>query len=115
MATDLQDFSRTLFAAADQLWTNSALRPDQYPLDFGFGEFGSNRMLDKERLCLCEDAVELHHHGFREDLCSLLVLGLQRLLEPRDTLLGHAPITRAVATSSALGTLRRTWKTPYSF
>jgi type I restriction enzyme M protein len=30
MATDLQDFSRTLFAAADQLWTNSALRPDQY-------------------------------------------------------------------------------------
>jgi type I restriction enzyme M protein len=30
VATDLQDFSRTLFAAADQLWTNSALRPDQY-------------------------------------------------------------------------------------
>ncbi len=30
MATDLQDFSRTLFAAADQLWTNSTLRPDQY-------------------------------------------------------------------------------------
>src|SRR5271169_1103555 len=30
MATDLQEFSRTLFAAADQLWTNSALRPDQY-------------------------------------------------------------------------------------
>lgn len=30
MATDLQDFSRTLFAAANQLWTNSALRPDQY-------------------------------------------------------------------------------------
>lgn len=30
MATDLQDFSRRLFAAADQLWTNSALRPDQY-------------------------------------------------------------------------------------
>src|SRR3984893_476308 len=28
--TDLQDFSRTLFAAADQLWTNSTLRPDQY-------------------------------------------------------------------------------------
>jgi len=28
--TDLQDFSRRLFAAADQLWTNSALRPDQY-------------------------------------------------------------------------------------
>jgi type I restriction enzyme M protein len=28
--TDLQDFSRTLFAAADQLWTNSNLRPDQY-------------------------------------------------------------------------------------
>ena len=27
--TDLQDFSRRLFAAADQLWTNSALRPDQ--------------------------------------------------------------------------------------
>jgi hypothetical protein len=25
MATDLQGFSRTLFAAADQLWTNSAL------------------------------------------------------------------------------------------
>jgi len=30
MATDLQEFSRTLFAAADQLWTNSNLRPDQY-------------------------------------------------------------------------------------
>lgn len=30
MATDLQDLSRTLFATADQLWTNSALRPDQY-------------------------------------------------------------------------------------
>jgi type I restriction enzyme M protein len=28
--TDLADFSRTLFAAANQLWTNSALRPDQY-------------------------------------------------------------------------------------
>jgi type I restriction enzyme M protein len=27
---DLQEFSRTLFAAADQLWTNSNLRPDQY-------------------------------------------------------------------------------------
>jgi len=30
MAVDLQDFTRTLFAAADQLWTNSNLRPDQY-------------------------------------------------------------------------------------
>ena len=30
MATDLQEFSRTLFAAANQLWTNSTLRPDQY-------------------------------------------------------------------------------------
>jgi type I restriction enzyme M protein len=30
MPTDLQDFSRTLFAAADQLWTNTSLRPDQY-------------------------------------------------------------------------------------
>jgi type I restriction enzyme M protein len=30
VATDLQEFSRTLFAAADQLWTNSNLRPDQY-------------------------------------------------------------------------------------
>jgi type I restriction enzyme M protein len=28
--TDLQDFSRSLFAAANQLWTNTALRPDQY-------------------------------------------------------------------------------------
>jgi type I restriction enzyme M protein len=28
--TDLQDLTRRLFAAADQLWTNSALRPDQY-------------------------------------------------------------------------------------
>jgi type I restriction enzyme M protein len=27
--TELQDFSRRLFAAAEQLWTNSALRPDQ--------------------------------------------------------------------------------------
>jgi type I restriction enzyme M protein len=30
VTTDLQEFSRTLFAAADQLWTNSNLRPDQY-------------------------------------------------------------------------------------
>jgi len=30
VAIDLQAFSRTLFAAADQLWTNSSLRPDQY-------------------------------------------------------------------------------------
>jgi hypothetical protein len=30
LATDLQDVSRRLFAAADQLWTNTALRPDQY-------------------------------------------------------------------------------------
>jgi type I restriction enzyme M protein len=30
MAIDLQEFSRTLFAAADKLWTNTALRPDQY-------------------------------------------------------------------------------------
>jgi len=30
VATDLREFSRTLFAAADQLWTNSNLRPDQY-------------------------------------------------------------------------------------
>jgi hypothetical protein len=27
---DLQDISRRLFAAANQLWTNTALRPDQY-------------------------------------------------------------------------------------
>jgi type I restriction enzyme M protein len=30
MSIDLQEFSRTLFAAANQLWTNTALRPDQY-------------------------------------------------------------------------------------
>jgi type I restriction enzyme M protein len=30
MTIDLQDFSRTLFTAANQLWTNSNLRPDQY-------------------------------------------------------------------------------------
>jgi type I restriction enzyme M protein len=30
--TDLQDFSRRLFPADDHLWTNSALRPDQYAL-----------------------------------------------------------------------------------
>jgi type I restriction enzyme M protein len=30
MAVDLQEVSRTLFAAADQLWTNTALRPDQF-------------------------------------------------------------------------------------
>jgi type I restriction enzyme M protein len=30
MTVDLQDLSRRMFAAADQLWTNSALRPDQY-------------------------------------------------------------------------------------
>jgi type I restriction enzyme M protein len=30
MSLDLQDLSRRLFATADQLWTNSTLRPDQY-------------------------------------------------------------------------------------
>lgn len=30
MATDLRDFSSRLFKAADQLWTNTDLRPDQY-------------------------------------------------------------------------------------
>lgn len=30
MATDLQEVSRRLFEAADKLWTNTALRPDQY-------------------------------------------------------------------------------------
>jgi type I restriction enzyme M protein len=30
VSVDLQEFSRTLFAAANQLWTNSNLRPDQY-------------------------------------------------------------------------------------
>lgn len=30
MAVDLQELSRTLFQTANQLWTNSALRPDQY-------------------------------------------------------------------------------------
>jgi type I restriction enzyme M protein len=30
MMVDLQDLSRQLFAAADQLWTSSTLRPDQY-------------------------------------------------------------------------------------
>ncbi len=30
VAVDLQDLSRRLFQAANQLWTNTALRPDQY-------------------------------------------------------------------------------------
>jgi type I restriction enzyme M protein len=30
LAIDQQEFSRTLFRAADQLWTNTALRPDQH-------------------------------------------------------------------------------------
>jgi type I restriction enzyme M protein len=30
VAVDLQDLSRRLFKAADQLWANSTLRPDQY-------------------------------------------------------------------------------------
>ena len=30
MALDLRDVSRRLFAAADQLWTNTSLRPNQY-------------------------------------------------------------------------------------
>ena len=30
MSVDLQDLSRRLFKAADQLWTNTTLRPDQY-------------------------------------------------------------------------------------
>jgi type I restriction enzyme M protein len=29
VTVDLQEVSRTLFAAADQLWTNTALRRDQ--------------------------------------------------------------------------------------
>jgi hypothetical protein len=32
MAVDLQDLSRRPLAAADQLWTNSAFRHDQYAL-----------------------------------------------------------------------------------
>ena len=30
LAVDLQDLSRRLFATANQLWTNTELRPDQY-------------------------------------------------------------------------------------
>jgi type I restriction enzyme M protein len=30
MQTDLQEFTRTLLAAANQLWTNTSLKPDQY-------------------------------------------------------------------------------------
>ncbi|MBR0812161.1 SAM-dependent DNA methyltransferase [Bradyrhizobium diazoefficiens] len=30
MATDLQDFSSRLYAAADKIWANGTLRPDQY-------------------------------------------------------------------------------------
>ncbi|QPI71737.1 type I restriction-modification system subunit M N-terminal domain-containing protein [Sphingobium sp. Cam5-1] len=30
MSVDLQDLSRRLFKTAEQLWTNTALRPDQY-------------------------------------------------------------------------------------
>lgn len=30
MAVDLQELSRRLFQTANQLWTNTALRPDQY-------------------------------------------------------------------------------------
>ncbi len=30
MQTDLKEFTRTLFTAADKLWTNTSLRPDQY-------------------------------------------------------------------------------------
>jgi len=30
MSVDLQDLSRRLFQTANQLWTNTALRPDQY-------------------------------------------------------------------------------------
>lgn len=30
MAVDLQDLSRRLFQTANQLWANTALRPDQY-------------------------------------------------------------------------------------
>src|SRR5580693_10492143 len=53
-------------------------------------------MLDKERLRLRKDAVELHHDGFRKDLRPLLVLGGQRLLEPRNALLrsAHHPCSR---------------------
>jgi hypothetical protein len=32
MTSDLQDLSRVLFATANQLWTNAALRPDQHVL-----------------------------------------------------------------------------------
>ena len=37
MAVDLQDLSRRLFQTANQLWTNTALRPDQY------GRYSSRR------------------------------------------------------------------------
>ena len=30
MSIDLQDLSRRLFQTANQLWANTALRPDQY-------------------------------------------------------------------------------------
>jgi len=30
MAIDLQDLARRLFKAAETLWTNTGLRPDQY-------------------------------------------------------------------------------------
>lgn len=30
MSADLQDLSRRLFQTANQLWTNTSLRPDQY-------------------------------------------------------------------------------------
>ncbi|MFA5900964.1 MAG: hypothetical protein WC829_17835 [Hyphomicrobium sp.] len=30
MSVDLQEVSQTLFAAADQLWTDTPFRPDQY-------------------------------------------------------------------------------------
>jgi hypothetical protein len=76
--------------------------------DFCFGQLGAHRMFDKKRLSLREDAVKLHHDGFREDPRLLLVLRSQRLLEPRDALLRNTHAL-AVATSSAFGTFRRTW------
>jgi type I restriction enzyme M protein len=30
LSIDLQDLSRRLFKTAEQLWTNTSLRPDQY-------------------------------------------------------------------------------------
>jgi hypothetical protein len=57
--------------------------------DFGFSEFGANRMLGEAGLSFRQDAVELHHDRLGKYLRPRLILGPQAFFEPRDARLGN--------------------------